>query len=336
MKARIAAAALLLALGCGKPQTQEEQYRALLEGTAKGPITMRLPMSDSLHARLGDHPDLSGLVPRIVYQESLDVRNPKMVDDLMWTAGAHMDEESGVDNLWRIAQRDSLEESWAYIPRAKAWIETGMFSVPYILINDSTKAAGSAENEALVKHLMAQNDSLTLYHVHPDFRSKVRDYLSSLLSEKHSANREQILRIGEYQYRAKFIRPSPADLTHMIERDRDFRTMHSDGDIGHAIMSSYGLTTYGLTEKGRERFFTMDTEGIKAACKDEWDTYPSDSLCAVVQQGTEALEVYFNGKSGRDFRYEFQPFGIYSEFVGWPVFSSERKPEEPIADPPSQ
>ncbi|MBC8555605.1 MAG: hypothetical protein H8D23_38825 [Candidatus Brocadiales bacterium] len=162
----------------------------------------------------------------------------------------HESESEGISEMRKLIASSLMEESWAYIPHQKQWIEIGRNEEAEKEIDKRyiTKAKLDVQ---LLNKLMNEYNSIVLYHFHPSRSLSLEDKIrkqkekDSPMSNKE-IGKERVKRLIKSAY------PSRSDLLNMIGNSMEFFERNVKGNITFKVCSHYGITEYCLTDEGME------------------------------------------------------------------------------------
>ncbi len=157
-------------------------------------------------------------------------------------------EEEGISEMRKLIASSQMEESWAYLPHQKKWIEIGHNEEAEKKINKRyiTKAKLDVQ---FLDGLMSVNNNMILYHFHPSYCLSLEDKIRKREKAGSPMNDKEIER-ERIRLLIKSTYPSRSDLLNMIGNSTEFFERNSDGNITFKICSHYGITEYHLTEEG--------------------------------------------------------------------------------------
>ncbi|MCP4265016.1 MAG: hypothetical protein GY777_05480 [Candidatus Brocadiaceae bacterium] len=163
-------------------------------------------------------------------------------------------EAEGIAEMRKLIASSQIEESWAYIPQHKKWIEIGLNEEAEKKIDNRyiTKAKLDVQ---LLDELMNEGNNMVLYHFHPSHSLSLEDKIkerekSGLPMNGKEIERERIKLLIKSTY------PSRSDLLNMIGNSMEFFERNTDGKITFKVCSHYGITEYHLTDEGMEHLIS--------------------------------------------------------------------------------
>lgn len=175
-------------------------------------------------------------------------------------------EKEGIKDIGYLVKTSKYEESWAYLPTKKQWVEVGLdecvrlqeSSKPFfsylsidtlfdmIGLNTGLESAKETSTGLMLdtknlENLMKENNNLVLYHFHPKDEVCI--------------------------YPAAHAMPSPQDLISMIGQTNKYLKYQPKGSITFKVCSPSGIVEYCLTEKGKTQFHDKDISYIEDQSK---------------------------------------------------------------------
>lgn len=149
-------------------------------------------------------------------------------------------ERRGVEQMREILKRADFEEMWAFLPHARAggsceWHEIGREET------SERDRAWLRVDTAYLETLMAENDEVHVYHIHP-----LRYFeCASVRCPRGEGWITDLV----------FSMPSASDVHFMMDvTSRFYRNRPNGGTIKHRVVTPYGVVDYGLTEKGLAKY----------------------------------------------------------------------------------
>jgi hypothetical protein len=157
-------------------------------------------------------------------------------------------EEEGISEMMKLIANSQIEESWAYLPHKKKWIEIGLNEEAEKRIEKRyiTKAKLDVQ---LLDELMSENNNMALYHFHPSHSLSLEDKIRKRAESGSPMNDKEIER-ARIRLLIKSAYPSRSDLLNMIGNSMEFFERNSEGNITFKVCSHYGITEYHLTDEG--------------------------------------------------------------------------------------
>ncbi|MFC1733381.1 hypothetical protein ACFL6I_24030 [candidate division KSB1 bacterium] len=172
------------------------------------------------------------------------------------------DEHKGIKKMRDLVFSSNLEEAWAYLPDKKRWVEIGRNSTPSHKIIDvfgkeAYETSATIDSAHLIK-LMKENDSITLYHFHPDNLEVAKE---AILNYKSRDTLDMITHAicAISIIDALHASPSYEDFGSMVHFATTFREINPDSKLKFKICSAIGVTEVELTEKGMNYFKDKNT-----------------------------------------------------------------------------
>ncbi len=193
-------------------------------------------------------------------EQTTEQEEYKVIDDLVvnsrnkFKTVIHESETVGISEMRKLIASSLIEESWAYLPHQKKWIEIGRNEETEKKIDKRyiTKAKLDVQ---LLNKLMNENNNMVLYHFHPSHSLSLEDKIrkqeesgTSMKSNKIEKERVKLLIKSAY--------PSRSDLLNMIGNTMEFFERNTEGNITFKVCSHYGITEYYLTDEGMEHLHT--------------------------------------------------------------------------------
>lgn len=149
------------------------------------------------------------------------------------------DQPSGVSQIQSLMLKSDVEELWAFVPSIEMWIEIGR--------NESvTELDSEVETDTeFLEKIVHLYHSVTIFHFHPAgfFRRAWKGEPYPLAHPAEALAGEQSRPIG-------FALPSPNDTVGSIELSRLLSASDPESRITYAVVSPYGVVTYGPTVSG--------------------------------------------------------------------------------------
>ena len=157
-------------------------------------------------------------------------------------------EAEGVSDIRKLIASSQIEESWAYLPHLKKWIEIGQNEEAEIKIDKRyiTKAKLDVQ---LLDELMSEVNNMALYHFHPSHSLSLDDKIRKRAETGSPMNDKEIER-ERTKLLIKSAYPSKSDLLNMIGNSMEFFDRNTEGNITFKVCSHYGITEYHLTDEG--------------------------------------------------------------------------------------
>ncbi len=157
-------------------------------------------------------------------------------------------EAEGILEMRKLIANSLMEESWAYLPQQKKWIEIGRNEEAEKKIDKRYITKATLDVQLLDK-LMSEDNNMVLYHFHPSHSLSLEDKIrkrekSGLPMNDKEIERERIKLLIKSTY------PSRSDLLNMIGNSMEFFERNTDGKITFKVCSHYGVTEYHLTDEG--------------------------------------------------------------------------------------
>jgi hypothetical protein len=144
-------------------------------------------------------------------------------------------ERQGVGQMAQILARAEFEEMWAFVPRGCQWHEIGREE------KSGNDRATLRVDMAYLETLMAGNDALHVYHIHP-----LRYFACA--SARCARGERWITDLV-------FSMPSASDVHFMMDvTSRFYRKRGAAGTIRHRVVTPYGVVDYGLTASGLAKY----------------------------------------------------------------------------------
>jgi hypothetical protein len=144
-------------------------------------------------------------------------------------------EHAGVDQLRQLARESALEESWAFLPSAGLWVETGLHEV-------STPQVAEVEVDvAYLAQLAGRFQRVHLYHFHPSAPAGGEAIsVATRVADIASVDRDI----------APVALPGFADIVASFEITWALEQARADVQIGYFVISEFGTVAYGPTPIG--------------------------------------------------------------------------------------
>jgi hypothetical protein len=160
-------------------------------------------------------------------------------------------EAEGISEMRKLIANSQIEESWAYLPHRKKWIEIGYNEEAEKRIDKRyiTKAKLDVQ---LLDELMSENNNMALYHFHPSHSLSLEDKITKRKEDGAPMNDKEIER-ERIRLLIKSAYPSRSDLLNMIGNSMEFFERNTEGNITFKVCSHYGITEYHLTDEGMAR-----------------------------------------------------------------------------------
>jgi hypothetical protein len=144
-------------------------------------------------------------------------------------------ERQGVGQMAQILARAEFEEMWAFVPRGCQWHEIGREE------KSGNDRATLRVDMAYLETLMAGNDALHVYQIHP-----LRYFACA--SARCARGERWITDLV-------FSMPSASDVHFMMDvTSRFYRKRGAAGTIRHRVVTPYGVVDYGLTASGLAKY----------------------------------------------------------------------------------
>lgn len=148
-------------------------------------------------------------------------------------------EQVGVSQIRALVGQTEFEEEWAFVPSANVWIEIGRKeSVTEI---DSEVAVDTD----YLKQIVSLYHSVAIVHFHP-----AGFYRRIWQQEPYPIGFPVGLIAQSRLQPIGFALPSPDDVVSSIELSRELLVNDPAARISYAVVSPYGVVTYGLTTAG--------------------------------------------------------------------------------------
>jgi len=184
----------------------------------------------------------------------------KVIDDLVvnnrnkFKTVIHESETEGISEMRKLIASSLIEESWAYLPLQKKWIEIGHNEEAEKKIDKRYITKAELDIQLLDK-LMNENNNMVLYHFHPSHSLSLEDKIRKLEESGTPMNDKEIER-ERVKLLIKSAYPSRSDLLNMIGNSMEFFDRNAEGNITFKVCSHYGITEYYLTDEGTEHLHT--------------------------------------------------------------------------------
>ena len=166
----------------------------------------------------------------------------------------HEGEAEGISEMRKLIADSLIEESWAYLPRQKKWIEIGHNEEAEKKINKHYITKAKLDVQLLDK-LMNENNNMILYHFHPSHSLSLDDKIRKQEESGIPMNDKEIER-ERVKLLIKSAYPSRSDLLNMIGNSMEFFERNAEGNITFKVCSHYGITEYYLTDEGMDHLHT--------------------------------------------------------------------------------
>lgn len=148
---------------------------------------------------------------------------------------SHMPEEEGIQQMRALAKTTGYEEAWAYVQDNGSFHEIGYSESRKIKPGD--REFSVAIDEAYIHGLARSAKKITLYHLHP--------YFESMKEEPGTPSSwDRILGVV----------PSDPDFEVMKDYTCKFMKFKPKTAIEFRVVSGEAVTTYGLTQLGRQEY----------------------------------------------------------------------------------
>ena len=184
----------------------------------------------------------------------------KVIDDLVvnnrnkFKTVVHESEAEGISEMRKLIASSLIEESWAYLPHQKKWIEIGHNEEAEKKIDKHYITKAKLDVQLLDK-LMSENNNVVLYHFHPSHSLSLEDKIRKQEESSTPMNDKEIER-ERVKLLIKSAYPSRSDLLNMIGNSMEFFERNAEGNITFKVCSHYGITEYYLTDEGMEHLHT--------------------------------------------------------------------------------
>jgi len=100
-------------------------------------------------------------------------------------------EEEGIQEILRLVKSSPLEEAWIYLPKKSEWIEIGKNAKKEEKNGEQYRTKAELDGECL-KSLMRHQDSLVVYHFHPEVSKVLDDKIRKGYLERNSMSEQEI------------------------------------------------------------------------------------------------------------------------------------------------
>jgi len=157
-------------------------------------------------------------------------------------------EAEGVSEMRKLIASSLIEESWAYLPQRKKWIEIGHNEEAEQKVDKRYITKAKLDVQLLDK-LMSKDNNMILYHFHPSHSLSLEDKIKKREEGGSPMNDREIER-ERIKLLIKSAYPSRSDLLNMIGNTMEFFERNSEGNITFKVCSHYGITEYYLTDEG--------------------------------------------------------------------------------------
>lgn len=148
-------------------------------------------------------------------------------------------ESEGIDQVRRLAGESDLEESWAFLPAAGVWVETGLNEVSTPLV-----AEVEVDVDYLVE-LVRRFQQVHLYHFHPrGVESDGQILLATPMAQVAVDDRSVVL----------VALPGHADILASFEITWALEAARADVEVDYFVVSELGTIEYGPTRAGLRTF----------------------------------------------------------------------------------
>ncbi len=187
----------------------------------------------------------------------------KIVDELLvnnrnsFKTVIYKSEEEGISEMRKLISSSQIEESWAYLPHLRKWIEIGHNEEAEKKV-DKRYITKTLLDIQLLDELMSKNNNMVLYHFHPSYCLSLEDKIKKREEDGLPMNDSEIEKERE-RLLIKSAYPSRSDLLNMIGNSTEFFERNADGNITFKICSHYGITEYYLTDKGMTYLYADNT-----------------------------------------------------------------------------
>jgi len=184
----------------------------------------------------------------------------KVIDDLVvnnrnkFKTVIHESETEGISEMRKLIASSLIEESWAYLPHQKKWIEIGRNEEAEKKIDKRYITKAELDIQLLDK-LMNEDNNIVLYHFHPSHSLSLEDKIKKREESGTPMNDKEIER-ERVKLLIKSAYPSRSDLLNMIGNSMEFFDRNAEGNITFKVCSHYGITEYYLTDEGTEHLHT--------------------------------------------------------------------------------
>lgn len=238
-----------------------------------------------------------------------EVPNLYVNERILLRTYANKTEQEGVRDIIKLVYTSKHEEAWAYLPEKEKWIELGFSSK--INYYDGFLILLSL-NEATVSRLVKENNNMIIYHFHPTNIDLTIDYMQSKNIVPNFSNLEKIVNLYLRGPEIAAI-PSYPDMAQMFKKSRDFYKTNPEGEMIHKIVSSYGVTSYYLTEQGKIFFSDKCDFNCNQNAYSYGKSLKNSFFLDLEIPSYEKIRKLCNFLSSQNFNIEFETF---KEFFG--------------------
>lgn len=159
------------------------------------------------------------------------------------------DEESGIQDLRKLADTSNFEVAYAYLSSEKKWVEIGKSNLTNSLASmvnplEQGNSGITAIDNQLVSELIGKYSEIVLYHIHPNGDNVVRQHIKE--RKVHGKD----LETARKELSVYLALPSIADFKSCQKQLSEFNRKNPNGRIAFNIISPLGITVYGWKTKG--------------------------------------------------------------------------------------
>ena len=198
----------------------------------------------------------------------LEVELPNLVvnTDNDFRCITRKDEQSGLEDMFKLSEESPYEEAWVFLPKKNLWIEVG-YGEKFLITASRTEAGWFKHYESAValdrekiNSLFKENREIHVYHIHTRSKDEVNYFIEAVvrtfgprtqeeIEELRKADTDNLERVKNYR-----ALPSKSDLKAMISQSLEFYKENQEGHMENRICSPKGITLYSITQKGRKDF----------------------------------------------------------------------------------
>ena len=173
-------------------------------------------------------------------------------------------ETEGVEDLRKLVSASTLEDAWLFLPEKSLWVEVGIDE--RIEVSDIIKFGCRLDRESVDKYTL-ENGNVIFYHFHPELKEIIKSLYAE--STKGKFGKELLdtkMRNLSFIYKDLVHSALPArnDIFTFIGEATKFYRTQPQGSFAAKICSCYGITTFQLTELGKDYFMLLDDSEISA------------------------------------------------------------------------
>ncbi len=159
------------------------------------------------------------------------------------------DYEEGLRDIQSWVDRADREESYAYLPERKEWVETGMESEKFDAGRDVV--GGVRTNPDVYERLLGEENEIIFIHTHSSYRYYLGSWIELYLEE--NIDPESVVKETTRSGLELLVSvPSPQDIKSMIWVSREFYGRGRGKNLDFRVIAPGIETAYRLTQKGKE------------------------------------------------------------------------------------